>query len=271
MVHRPRYDDWSLPKGKLHRGEHPLAAAVREVREETGVAGVPQRRLPTARYRLADGTPKTVDFWSLRADPGAAGDPEPGEVDDVCWLPVEEAAARLTYPADARVLRAFRPAQYAMALVRHGHAGKRNTHTGPDEARPLDARGRSEAAALGDLLPVTAPRRILAATPLRCRQTVEPLAAALGLPVEADSAFDEPRPGQTADERVARAADRLVELARAAVPAVVCSQGKVIPGTLARLSGDGDGDFRTPKGSGWLLAFDDGRLTGWDLLEPFPG
>ena len=68
LVHRPRYDDWSLPKGKLEKGEHPLAAAVREVGEETGVRAVPQVRLPGVNYALRDGTPKTVDYWSMRCE-----------------------------------------------------------------------------------------------------------------------------------------------------------------------------------------------------------
>ena len=74
LVHRPRYDDWSLPKGKLEPGEHPLAAAVREVGEETGVRAVPQVRLPGVQLPLRDGTPKTVDYWSMRASPSAETD-----------------------------------------------------------------------------------------------------------------------------------------------------------------------------------------------------
>ena len=68
VIHRDRYDDWSLPKGKLDAGEHVLAAAVREVREETGVAAVPHVRLPTIRYLTGEpDTEKTVDFWSMQA------------------------------------------------------------------------------------------------------------------------------------------------------------------------------------------------------------
>src|SRR5689334_14818299 len=70
VVHRPRYDDWSLPKGKLDKGEHPLAAAVREIREETGVRAHPQLRLPLVSYELPGAVPKTVDFWLMRADSG---------------------------------------------------------------------------------------------------------------------------------------------------------------------------------------------------------
>ena len=66
-MHRPRYDDWSLPKGKLEAGEHPLAAAVREVGEETGVrGGAAGPAAPASATRMRDGTPKSVDYWSMR-------------------------------------------------------------------------------------------------------------------------------------------------------------------------------------------------------------
>jgi 8-oxo-dGTP diphosphatase len=65
IVHRPKYDDWSLPKGKLETGEHPLAAALREVEEEAGARTIPGRPLGDARYTV-DGRPKRVQYWSLR-------------------------------------------------------------------------------------------------------------------------------------------------------------------------------------------------------------
>ncbi|MEV5448035.1 NUDIX hydrolase, partial [Streptomyces sp. NPDC052644] len=96
LVHRPRYGDWSLPKGKLERGEHPLLAAVREVAEESDVRAVPQVRLPSVRYR-SEGRPKLVDYWSMRAV--GTGGFQPGtEVDDVCWLDVDAAVERVSYP-----------------------------------------------------------------------------------------------------------------------------------------------------------------------------
>ena len=103
VVHRPYRADWSLPKGKLDGAEHPLAAAVREVLEEAGVQGEPQLRLPEVAYTLPDGTPKTVEFWLMRAAEGPADDPmDPTEVDAVVWLSPADAVARLSYPAPSR-------------------------------------------------------------------------------------------------------------------------------------------------------------------------
>lgn len=102
VVHRPRYDDWSFPKGKLDPGEDFLAAAVREVREETGLEVEVGEELASARYRDHKGRPKVVRYWRMRA---VGGDFEPNdEVDEVRWLPAEGARALLTYPHDRALL-----------------------------------------------------------------------------------------------------------------------------------------------------------------------
>ncbi|MEE6260873.1 NUDIX domain-containing protein [Plantactinospora sonchi] len=301
VVHRPRYDDWSLPKGKLDPGEHPLAAAVREVAEEADVRAVPQVRLPPVRYLMRDGLPKVVEFWSMRAA-GTGGFQPDTEVDDVRWLPLDEALGLVSYPHDARVLRDFAvlpPVTAVLGLVRHAHAGRRGTWSGPDNARPLDDTGWERARLLADLLALVRPVRLLAAGPRRCVQTLQPLAELLDRPVEVDSAFTEPRPGQDSVENALAAAGRLLELAAAGTSAVVCSQGKVIPPALVRLSalngvsgrdaaaewdpvggsaamasvGRGrsavdvvDG-FQTGKGDGWLLAFSADRLVALSRLD----
>ncbi|MEE1942269.1 NUDIX hydrolase [Streptomyces sp. TRM 70361] len=104
LVHRPKWDDWSHPKGKLKRGETALAAAVREVREETGMSCVPGAVLPTVRY-TAQGRPKTVDYWAAEATGGAfvPGD----EVDRLLWLPPGQARERLTREQDRELVDAL--------------------------------------------------------------------------------------------------------------------------------------------------------------------
>lgn len=102
VVHRPRYDDWSFPKGKLDPGEGFLDAAVREVREETGLEVEVGDELASVRYRDHKGRPKLVRYWRMRA---VGGTFEPNdEVDEVRWLPADEARALLTYPHDRALL-----------------------------------------------------------------------------------------------------------------------------------------------------------------------
>jgi 8-oxo-dGTP pyrophosphatase MutT (NUDIX family) len=270
LVHRPRYDDWSLPKGKLNSHEHPLAAAVREVDEETGVRAQPQLRLPSVRY-WRNGLPKVVDYWAMRAVSVSEFVPNT-EVNGVRWLSPSAAARTVTYEHDAQVLRHFAGlprTTCVLALVRHALAGKRGTWSGPDAARPLDAAGRVQAHALAPLLALGEPRRLISASVRRCRQTIDPLAALADLPIEVDSRFDEPQAGDDPTAVAAGAAARLRELAASGTPAVVCSQGKVIPQALAALAGIGSAKaWTTPKGTGWLLAFAGPHLIAADRLVP---
>jgi 8-oxo-dGTP diphosphatase len=268
LVHRPRYDDWSLPKGKLEAGEHPLRAAVREVWEETGVHAVVGRRLPPQEYRLGPDR-KTVDYWAMTPADGAfqASD----EVDSLCWLPAAEAARRLTYPRDRGFLENFAAAPVPTAvvlLVRHAKAGSRSKWKGEDAERPLDATGRAQADGLRETLRWFGPGAVRAAEPVRCVQTVAPLAADLGLPVEPEPALSE----ETYEKDPAAGLDRVLAAAAAGGVTVLCSQGGVIPdlvGALAARDGVRPGRRSGPKipsrkSSVWTLSFVDTHLTAAD-------
>jgi 8-oxo-dGTP diphosphatase len=103
VVHRPRYDDWSLPKGKLEDGESWEQAALREVREETGVECRLVRELDDDHYTDARGRPKRVRWWLM--EPVSLDGHEPDdEVDAVRWLPAADAVAVLTYAHDRRLV-----------------------------------------------------------------------------------------------------------------------------------------------------------------------
>lgn len=104
LVHRPKYDDWSFPKGKLKRGEEWLAAALREVEEETGHTARPGARLPTLRYEV-NRRPKEVRYWAAEATGGAFVPND--EVDRVLWLSPGAARARLTQPHDRDLVHAL--------------------------------------------------------------------------------------------------------------------------------------------------------------------
>jgi 8-oxo-dGTP diphosphatase len=110
LVHRPKYDDWSHPKGKLKHGEPALAGALREVLEETGHHCAPGSRLGTVGY-LAHGRPKEVQYWAAEATDGAFAPND--EVDRILWLPPAEARARLTQPRDRLLVDALLDALHA--------------------------------------------------------------------------------------------------------------------------------------------------------------
>jgi 8-oxo-(d)GTP phosphatase len=264
LVHRPRYDDWSLPKGKLDPGEHPLAAAVREVHEETAVRGAPQARLSSVRYKTRDGTPKAVDYWSMRVVSSASFSPN-SEVDELSWLPPSSAAATASYPHDVRILNEFAalpPVTGVVLLIRHAYAGERSDWTGPDVARPLDPAGQARASGLASLLALFQPTRLVSASPRRCLQTLTPLASLVDLRVEVEAVFDE------ACDDPAGAASRLRSLAAESAVTVVCSQGVVIREALPLLVGRGTAkEYATPKGTGWLLPFGSGQVLTPDRLD----
>ncbi len=271
LVHRPRYDDWSLPKGKLDDDEHPLLGALREVHEETGFTAVAGRTLGVSRYRVPERggwAPKEVRWWALRATGGRF---EPNdEVDELRWLPPEEAEDLLCAGWDTAPLRLLLDSGLdttTVLLVRHATAGRKDTWDDDDALRPLDDRGRRQAECLADLLPAYGPVRVVSAPAVRCRSTVAPLAQRLGLPVEVDEAFGE----DAYDSQPERALARLQELAARPGASVVCSQSTVVPGLVQALAvpaGIDVGRPRARKGSLWALSLREGRLVDADHVPP---
>jgi 8-oxo-(d)GTP phosphatase len=259
LVHRPRYDDWSLPKGKLEDGESELAAAVREVGEELGTSVAVSRRIGRVRYHH-DGMGKTVAYWAMRC---LDGEFVPGdEVDAVEWLSPAKACRRLTYSVDLPVLADFGALPVpdsVIVLVRHAKAGKRSEWRGDDRLRPLDAAGAQQARTLVELLRCFAPQRVVSADLTRCVQTVEPIAHSLGVDVRVDPAFaddsylDTPTATETA----------LLSLAKPGTVTVVCSQGTAIPALIDQL-GPGTDASDTRKGAAWALCLVDGDIIAAD-------
>jgi len=262
VVHRERHDDWSLPKGHVDAGEHALQTACREVVEETGLDIVPGRRSRTTRYEV-DGAPKRVDYWVMRCVGGSfvAND----EVDELRWLSPADAAALCSYEHDREVVadaaRTDLPREVSVLLVRHGRAGDKRSFDGPDDERPLDGKGRRQADRLAKALRWFAPGGARSAPPLRCRQTLEPLAERLGLDVQPAPELGEE--GFADDPQAALAA--VEELLAGPGVTVVCSQGGAIPSVLQSLGVPGHGvtGLLPPaaKGSVWALGGRAGALS----------
>jgi len=261
VVHRPRYDDWSLPKGKLARGESVPAAAVRELAEETGATAVLGVQLGDSRYRVPQGD-KVVHYWSARASGGEFAPND--EVDELRWLPPEQAGGLLSYPRDGEILDRFRqlePRPRPLLLVRHAKAGSRYDWDGDDYQRPLTVKGREQAGELSKLLHLFGPTRAYAATPIRCAQTIQPLANRLHLPITPEPLLGEEDYWKDPDAAFAR----FLALSAGSEVAVVCSQGGVIPDLITRLTGKEEPPAR--KASTWVLGFAGDRVVTADYYS----
>lgn len=236
IIHRRRRGDWSLPKGKLEPGEHPIEAAVRECAEETGVTPVLDVPLPTQRYPV-DGVPKTVEYWRASASEGEFTANK--EVDRLRWVHPKEAAAAMTYPRDADLiaLAARTPPTIPFLLLRHTSAEKRSDwarRTGRDRddpARGLLAHGEWEADRVIPLLRAFGVRHLHSSDAERCLATLRPAAAALGAGIRLEPTVSEEV--FVADPAAGQA--RTVELFAQPWPTVLCTHRPVIPGQLAAI------------------------------------
>lgn len=229
MVHRPRYNDWSLPKGKLSTDEYLPGCAARETVEETSVAvrlGIPVNQLS---YPVGGGT-KTVHYW--RAHALAEGELKPNqEVDEAAWLPVPLALELVTY-ADERPLihqAMALPDSTPLVVLRHAKAMARANWSKRDQARPLNERGRRQSRLLVPLLDAYGVKRLASSTSVRCMKTLQPHARAHRFEVEGwmtlseEQAAIDPKAVTTLVKRLARQA------AETGVPMAICGHRPVLP------------------------------------------
>lgn len=260
VVHRPRYDDWSLPKGKVDPGESWPRAAVREVHEETGVTARLGVELSPTRYTDHAGREKVVRWWQMHVLDVEERAPD-DEVDRVDWISPEQAHDRLTYTSDRDLVRealAVRDHRTVL-LVRHAHAGDRADWDGDDDRRPLSPTGRRQVAGMVDHLAPYHVTRVASSPAVRCLQTAEPVARARGLDV-------------VTEDRLAEGADPATTwdlVAAAGAGTVLTSHGDVVGAIVARLRDHGVvGDTAAwPKASTWVLHLDgDGRPRAADHL-----
>lgn len=249
LVHRPGYDDWSFPKGKVDPDETPRRAARREVAEETGYVCRLGPALGAIDYETTRGYPKVVHYWAMEATAGSFR--KNSEVDDVAWLTPKKALKHLTYERD-REFMAGLPDQWWLPkpktlIIRHAEAGIRRIWTGDDRTRPLSPEGRVQAQLLREEFADDGLVRLLSSPYTRCWQTLEPLSAAIGVEIEYHEALAE-----GADPRFTLG---LIE-SLSDVRAAICTHGDVITETMDLLARRGTvlgRPFETKKGSTWVL------------------
>ena len=260
LVHRPRYDDWSVPKGKLDKGETFPAAAVREVAEETGYRVRLHRPLPASVYLLPDGRTKIVQYWIGTVRAKAAPGPEnPAEVDEVRWVPVDEAEQMLTRQGDqvlVATLRRFLEDEtletVPIVLQRHGAALPRAKWRKGEKSRPLNAKGKKQAQALPWLIDAFDPTRVLSSPWKRCLATVEPFARIEGLTIRTKDELTE----AGAEEHPSRTVAVIERVLHEGRGTVVCTHRPVLPTLIGAVkkAADRGAEMELPREDPFLAA-----------------
>lgn len=236
VIHRDRYRDWTLPKGKVEAGESVIAAAAREVQEETGVTIRLGSPLDTVLYPLGSGATKEVRYWTgspLEVTKRAPDD----EVDVVSWLPVKAALHRLSFEHDRELVRQHldQPATTTLILVRHGKAMERKDWSKKDTLRPLGARGRKQARQLVPFLTAYGIENLISSTSSRCLTTLEPYASAAKIGIETHDTLTE-EIGTEDPDGVIRLVGKIREgVVASGLPTAICVHRPVLPSILEAL------------------------------------
>ncbi len=260
QVHRPKYGDWSFPKGKLEEGESLLECARREVDEEAGVSPVIGRYLGRSAYRKRTGRPKEVDYWAMRAERVSFA--PSAEVDRIRWVAEQSLANDVSYETERKLVAGleeeWRGSPDRVLLTRHAEAGVRGTWGADDSARPLSRSGKAQAKAIVAQLRYFDLNAILTSHATRCRETVVPLAQARRLVTEVrEELWEEAGPAEVV---------ALFE-GRPCGSSLLCSHRAIVTKVLRRLVGD-PADLPFDKGSTWVFDFDGAELATANYLAP---
>lgn len=235
LIHRPSYNDWSLPKGKLETDEYLAAAAVRETREETAVRIRLGHPIDRIQYPIPTGT-KRVAYW-LGTELEQKRFKANSEVDRRMWLTLPSALKRMTYADERQLLEqaVTLPQTTPLLVVRHAKAMDRKHWSGKDQLRQLNARGRRQSRQLVPLLDAYGVRDLASSTSLRCTSTLGPYAKSQQLDVRGWATLSEEQ-AKAKPDAVRKLMKRLViETAQGGVPRAICGHRPVLPLMLEAL------------------------------------
>jgi len=254
LVHRPRYDDWSLPKGKLEEGEALISCAYREVLEETGLSIKLGPYVGSVEYFVPDGL-KHVAYWSASLIEDNSSFHPNDEVDRIIWLDLESAVLMATRDSDKSILERFGVTPYdssALIMLRHGKALERAEWQGEDEDRPLQLVGQLQAKRMLSLYQVFGLEEIHTSDAVRCLDTVAQMAKSLKLTPVITNAVSE----YTYKKSKEKAIEYAKELIKRDKQVILCSHNPVLPRMMEKLTKKIDFDYPDNKllpGEAWVL------------------
>jgi 8-oxo-dGTP diphosphatase len=254
LVHRPRYDDWSLPKGKAEEGEALMSCAYREILEETGLNIKLGPYVGSVEYYVPDGL-KHVAYWSASLIDEKSSFHANEEVDLISWLEIELAADKATRDSDRYILERFVNTPFdshALIMLRHAKALERAEWQGEDEDRPLQLVGQLQAKRMLSLYQVFGLEEIHTSDAVRCLDTVAQMAKSLQITPVITSAVSE----YTFKKNKEKAIDYAKELIKKNKQVILCSHNPVLPRMMEKLTKKVDFDYPANKlmpGDAWVL------------------
>ena len=253
IIHRPKYNDWSFPKGKLEVGESLIACAHREVFEETNIQTEFGPFLGDIEYLTPDGK-KQVSFWAAKVITHKDFSPN-SEVDQLKWVEVKKVKELLTLETDKKILAQFMKLDFdtkPFILHRHAKAITRDEWQGDDDDRPLDSLGQNQAKRLLSIYQVYNIEQIHTSDAVRCYDTVNPMVKGLGIKLEVTGKLSE----STYKKDKEKAFDYAKDLIKEDVRILLCSHNPILPKMLNRLTKKSDVDADEGKLSpadGWVI------------------
>jgi 8-oxo-dGTP diphosphatase len=253
IIHRPKYDDWTFPKGKAEIGEPLIACAYREVLEETNIETAFGPYLGEVEYLTNDGK-KKVSFWSAKVIKEKEFNSN-AEVDQLKWVEVTKVKELLTLDTDRKILEQFlriEPDTKPLVLLRHAKAVTRDEWQGEDDDRPLDSYGQNQAKRLLAMYQVFNLEQIHSSDAVRCYDTVVAIAKGLSIKLEVTGKLSE----STFKKDKEKAFDYANELIKSNESVLLCSHNPILPKMLNKLTKKSEVDADEGKllpADGWVI------------------
>jgi phosphohistidine phosphatase SixA/8-oxo-dGTP pyrophosphatase MutT (NUDIX family) len=272
LVHRARYDDWSLPKGKPHGKEALISCAYREILEETGLSVRLGPYIGEVEYLAIDGQ-KRVSYWCAQAlDSDRVFQPN-NEVDELEWHTLEEALARLSQKTNVEILSRFIAMDYdvtPLVILRHAKAVDQRQWQGGDEDRPLDSLGQQQARRMPSIYQVYALDEIHVSDAIRCYDTITGMARILGVHPIISNDLSEYTFEKNKEKALSYGKDLVTKVIKDEKAILLCSHNPILARILEKVTKNSDVDLPVSKlqpGEAWIVFFKKKKASSIELVS----